>query len=636
MTINRIETNIESVYLDISNQLWSFEIERLIKRISFLEKSKEIKKAYVFDNVSETYIGAESDRIKKISLKKYQKSFWYTIKRKEIKYKNEKIGKLIVIINKQDIFLQLAKWVGFLGIILLLTLSIMRILIKKIIKVFDTQLKEIKEMQQHFYNIINSSPNPILALNHNKKIFAVNNSFKEKFVKDNENIKNLKVYKKIEKHIDEAMDKTKNVYLKEIQITNSYYSINIYPEHNIEEKDKLMIVQMVDITELKKVEKKYLRAQKMETVGLLTGGIAHDFNNILAGLFSYVELLETNIEKKKNIKYVKKIKRILNQTKDLVNQILLFSSENSTKKEVIALNHVIESAFSIAKHSISKNINLNYKKDTEEDLILYAEENILIQILLNLILNARDAIGDKQNGEIKIKTEKVYLNKEQKKDLGVDKTGAYVLLEIIDNGKGIPKEIGNKIFDPFFTTKNKDNKKGTGLGLAIVYERINNLGGAISVSSEVDEGTVFSLYIPLSKNKEKKEEKVKEKRENEGGKYKLLLIDDEEMIVESLKPLLERENFEVDVAFNGQEGLKKVGEKNFDLIILDWVMPKMDGKHFVEEINSKNSRTPILLSSGYIKENVEEIVEKYSFIKDIVFKPFDFDNLIDIIYSTLS
>ena len=635
MTVNRIENNIQGVYLDISQQLWSFEVENVMKKLRFLEKSKDIKRAYVYDNVSETYIGSKNDRIKKINLEKYEKTFWYKIKTKIVKYENENIGKLIVIVDKHRIFFQLGKWVGFLTIILAITLIIMRILIKKIVGVFDTQLNEIKEMQQHFYNIINSSPNPILALDHDKNVFAVNPSFKNTFLSENKNIKNLKIYKKIKKDIDKAMNETESIYLKEVKIDDSFYSINIYPEHNIEEKDKLMIVQMVDITELKKVEKKYLRAQKMETVGLLTGGIAHDFNNILAGLFSYVELIEKNSEKN-NKEYIKKVKKILNQAKDLVNQILLFSSEKSVKKEVITLEKVIKNALSIAKHSIPKSIDLNYKKRNSKELKLFAEENMLIQIILNLILNARDAIEEEQNGFIEIRTDKRYIDSKKKKSYGVKKEGKYALLKVIDNGKGIPQKIVDNIFDPFFTTKNKDNKKGTGLGLAIVYERINNLGGSISVESEKNEGTTFTIYLPLSKKKIGTNTGEKKETIEENKNSKILLIDDEKMIVESLKPLLQKKGFKVEIASDGEAGLNKIKDEKFDLIILDWVMPNMDGKHFVQKMKKDCIEIPVLISSGYIKENIEEIGDQYSFIKNVVFKPFDFENLINIIYSALS
>lgn len=621
-----IDRSLNNITNDINRSLWSYEIDDIKEKINFLEKYDVVKKVFVYEKIEKKYITENSNIYNRDFLKEYKNKFFYSIEKRELKYNGESIGRLIVVVNKYPILLDVFKFILALSIILFFSIWALKSLIRRIKSSFEEQLSKNKKLKTHYYNVIQSSPNPLIILNSDNTIFASNNSFKNEFLNKAGIFFKSEAFKQIKNYLYNIQDIKDDIFLQNVTIYNKNYSVYIYPEHSIEEKSKKVIIQYVDITEIKEIEKKYIRAQKMETVGMLTGGVAHDFNNLLAGLFSYTDIIKKNLEKEddlKNLKYIKEIKNILVQGKELVNQILIFSRETNLEREMVNVNDALNTSIAIAKHSIAKEINIIINNSLNEKVYVYANKNILIQIFLNLLINAGDALEEQEDPFIKIVL-KCNDNK--------------LFFTIKDNGVGIPQQNIDKIFDPFFTTKKGNStKKGTGLGLSIVYEKISSIDGVIDLKSQEGKGTTFKIILPCFKKKKESDSTIGDKSLDKLKNLNLLIVEDEKLIARSLKELLE-DSYGINskIVFNGNEAYNYLKSNEVDLIFLDWIMPEMNGKEFIIEIN-KNEKNPppVLLTSGSFEKNMKDIVKDYSFIKDILYKPYNIETLISKISSNI-
>jgi two-component system cell cycle sensor histidine kinase/response regulator CckA len=383
------------------------------------------------------------------------------------------------------------------------------------------------------------------------------------------------------------------------------------------------VLILCDITERKRAEeeKKNLEArlrqvQKMEAIGTLAGGIAHDFNNMLMGIQGNVSLMLLDLDPAHpHCKRLKSIEKQVQGGARLTSDFLGYARKGKYEVKLIDLNEIVKQTsdtFGRTKKEIT------IRRELAQDLFaIKADQGQIEQVLLNLYINAADAMPD--GGQLILKTMNM-THKHMKSPLYELSPGNYVLLRFTDTGSGIDKEIMERIFEPFFTTK--EMGKGTGLGLASVYGIIKAHGGYIDVESKKGHGTTFSIYLPESE-KEVQEVVVKTPVETIKGTETILLVDDEEVILEVGKDLLEALGYRVLLARDGKEAIEvyKKNQDEIDIVVLDMVMPTMGGGEAYDKMKEINPKVKVLLSSGYsIDSEAAEILKRGC--KSFIQKPF--------------
>jgi PAS domain S-box-containing protein len=348
-----------------------------------------------------------------------------------------------------------------------------------------------------------------------------------------------------------------------------------------------------DISEQKQLESQLLHAQKMEAVGTLAGGIAHDFNNLLTGIQGYASLMFLDM----NITHplYDKLKGIEDQVRsgaELTKQLLGFARGGKYEVTVTDMNEIINKTsamFGRTKKEIT--IHRSYKDNI---WAVEVDRGQIEQVLLNIYVNAWQAMPG--GGDLYLETANVFLDEESARPYGV-KSGRYVRVAVTDTGVGMDEQTRKRIFEPFFTTK--EMGRGTGLGLASVYGIVKGHNGIIDVYSEKGRGATFTIYLPASEKELVKEEKVP--TDIERGEGTILLVDDEEVIIDVGSEILEVLGYKVDVARSGREAIQIYKEKQheIDMVILDMIMPEMDGGETFNALKSIDPAIKVVLSSGY-------------------------------------
>jgi PAS domain S-box-containing protein len=358
-----------------------------------------------------------------------------------------------------------------------------------------------------------------------------------------------------------------------------------------------------DVTEQKNLEQQLFHAQKMESVGLLAGGIAHDFNNLLMAIMSYSKIIELNLEKESPLKeYINEITDVCKKATNLTQNLLAFSRKQIIDLKPIKLNKLITDIKKTLIHIIREDIELKTILYNQEINVL-ADNNAINQVLLNLVNNASDAMPN--GGYLEIKTEIVDLQKDFIKAHGFGKPGKFALIYVSDTGVGMDKSIYEKIFDPFFTTK--DVGKGTGLGLSVSYGIIKQHNGFINVYSEKGVGTTFRIYLPLIYKKLKSKKKEVDDFHLIKGDETILIVEDEKEVRDSLKIILENIGYNIITAIDGEDAINKFKKniKKINLIILDIIIPKLNGKIVYDRIKDISSNTKFIFMSGYTAETIK-------------------------------
>jgi PAS domain S-box-containing protein len=372
--------------------------------------------------------------------------------------------------------------------------------------------------------------------------------------------------------------------------------------------------------EKRTLEQRLQHADKMESIGTLAGGIAHDFNNLLMGIQGYASLSLMNLDPSHpNYERLKRIEEQVQSGADLTKQLLGFARGGRYAVKPTDMNDIIEktsSMFGRTKKEIS--IHRKYGKDLRP---VEVDQGQMDQVFMNLYVNAWQAMPG--GGEIYLETENVLLDDEQASSYAV-KPGKYVKITVTDTGTGMDEKTKVRIFDPFFTTK--EMGRGTGLGLAMVYGIIKGHKGMINVYSEPGHGTTFTIYLPASEK-----ELVQEKTVTGSiarGTETILLVDDEKMVVEVTRELLESLGYRVYAAGSGQEAIAVYMEKRskIDLVILDMVMPGISGGETYNRLKEISPDIRVLLSSGYsINGEAQSIINRGC--NGFIQKPFQLEKL---------
>ncbi len=375
---------------------------------------------------------------------------------------------------------------------------------------------------------------------------------------------------------------------------------------------------VMDISDLKRLQIQIIQSQKMEVVGQLAGGIAHDFNNMLAGIMSAADLLKFRMsDEDRNMKLVDTILNAATRSAELTRELLAFSRKGRAKNNVpVVINDIVTAVIDLLERTIDKQIHLIARLDAENSTVT-GDSTLLQNALLNLGVNARDAMPE--GGTLTYSTLIVTLDDAFcKYNHGSIVPGRYLQISVSDTGVGIPKEIIDRIFEPFFTTK--ETGKGTGLGLAAVYGTVKDHHGSINVYSEPGHGTVFNLFIPLSSAESEAALPIEGLIHGSGG---ILLVDDEEMIRSMGRELLTELGYTVYMAEDGckAEELYSLHKEEITLVVLDMIMPKMNGKETYLKLREINPDVRVLLCSGFHREGTTQELIKFG-AKGFIKKPY--------------
>jgi PAS domain S-box-containing protein len=353
-----------------------------------------------------------------------------------------------------------------------------------------------------------------------------------------------------------------------------------------------------DISEQVKLEEQLQQAQKMEAIGTLAGGIAHDFNNMLAVIIGNAEIALDDIGDEHATGYnIKQILQASERARDLVKQILTFSRKNASQRKRVELGPLVRETANLLRGSLPSSIDIKIAIPAEA-AVIFADPSHVQQVIMNLASNAAHAMRDDGGTLVVRLATRTFADSDTKPDRDMP-PGPYVKLTVKDTGTGIPKKNRAKIFDPFFTTK--EPGQGTGMGLAVVFGIVKSYEGAITVESEVGKGSTFNVFFPAADIGEG--ERPEENLSLPTGKERVLLVDDEPSLVLAASETLGRLGYAVTTAANGVEGLKKFENDpyGFDLVITDYMMPKITGLRLAEKILKVRDDIPLILFTGYIE-----------------------------------
>ena len=375
-----------------------------------------------------------------------------------------------------------------------------------------------------------------------------------------------------------------------------------------------------DITERRKLQAQFVEAQKMEVVGQLAGGVAHDFNNILSIIVGYNSLIEADLEPDSPLlTFTEQIQLSADRATGLTRQLLVFSRKQKVQPVVLDLNDTVKDLEKMLRRLVDENIEIKFVPGKQAGRIK-ADPGYIWQVLMNLVINARDAMPN--GGQLTIATKNVMLDGDYARTHTGVIPGNYVMMSIGDTGTGMTDEVKARLFEAFFTTKPAG--KGTGLGLATCQTIVQQSGGSIDVDSRVGRGTTFKIYFPQVDEPLETDAKSIKAGPMPRGTETLLLVEDEPDVRHLAQRLLEAQGYAVLRATNGQDALRVAREHKGSpicLVVTDVIMPLMGGKVMAEWLKATYPDLKILFTSGY----TDEAMAQHGLIKgeiDFLAKPF--------------
>ncbi len=515
--------------------------------------------------------------------------------------------------------------------------------------------REINLSKQFLRTVIDANPNLIFVKNRNGRFTLVNQAVADLYGTTVENLlgkcdadfnNDLSEVQHFLDHDRLVMDYGQEVFITEEKITDAdgivhWLQTTKRPIKFNKDEDPQVLGVATDISENKKLYEQLVQAQKMEAIGQLAGGIAHDFNNYLTGIAGYTGLLKISTSKPEDIQHATAmIESITHKASQLTDKLLGFARKGKHQNTKIDIHSCIKDTLSLLNRTIEKNIII------EKNLLAFppnivGDPSQMQQLVLNLILNARDAISvhhdNLSQGKISISTSIIEISSDSN-DTSLDlKDGTYMSLSVTDNGCGIAYEHLNKIFEPFFSTK--EPGKGTGMGLAMVYGIVKNHQGTIKVESKPSKGSKFTLFLPSAGlNAGYSMETIHTANlAAVRGAGQILIVDDHQVILDVTSRMLRYLGYDVVTAKDGVEALNYYEEnyEDVDLVILDMVMPNMGAKDCFKELKKINSNVKVILSTGYGRNYAaQEIINEG--ISAFVQKPYHIEKLSQIVSKVLS
>jgi PAS domain S-box-containing protein len=412
-----------------------------------------------------------------------------------------------------------------------------------------------------------------------------------------------------------------------------HFQVRFVPEFDAHKKILSVLGITQDITTLRKTEAQLQHVQKMESIGTLAGGVAHDFNNILTVIVGYTELLRLSLKgDERKLGFVQEISDSVVRGAELTRSLLTFSGKHEPQKKYDDLNQIVANLKKSMSRLLRPDIHLNFEL-CNNLLPLFADRVLIKQVLINMMVNARDALSC--GGEIRISTALTVIDKDVVTGGVTLSPGSYGLVTVTDNGTGMDEETVARIFEPFFTTK--ETGKGTGLGLAIAFGIVSNHYGHISVKSVPGKGSTFGVYLPLQEEVMPQKHSPEQESSGVHGHETVLLVDDEPTVLKMTREILMRYGFTVLTACDGVEALE-VFEAHRDeirMLVTDLIMPRMNGREAIEQIRSRKPDLPVILVSGYSHDLMERTALEANKIVFLA-KPVNFQKLLAAIRSGLT
>lgn len=379
-----------------------------------------------------------------------------------------------------------------------------------------------------------------------------------------------------------------------------------------------------DISERRRAEEHLLRAQRMESIGTLAGGIAHDLNNILSPILMAVEMLELKNRDEDIGKWLDVIRKCSERGANLIKQVLTFARGMEGKRITVQPKYLVKDIIKVIAETLPKSIAVDYKISPDTGAIS-ADPTQIQQVLMNLFVNARDAMPD--GGTLSVAVSNATIDETAARGNPEAEIGDYVVISVSDTGHGMSPHVVSRIFDPFFTTK--EVGKGTGLGLSTTLSIVKSHGGFVNVYSDPGRGSRFSVYFPLDEVADGKETAESAERPPIGNGELILIVDDEEHIRETAAAALESFGYKAITASNGVEGLASFAEnmESVSVVLTDISMPKMDGPSMIKTLKKLSPGIPIIAMSGLMSAEQKAAIESQGVRLNII-KPFTAQSLL--------
>jgi len=393
--------------------------------------------------------------------------------------------------------------------------------------------------------------------------------------------------------------------------------------------DEQVIVYALDMTDYTKLQAQFVQAQKMQAIGQLAGGVAHDFNNVLTAIIGFADLLFLRHKPTDpSFADIMQIKQSANRAAGLVRQLLAYSRQQTLRPQVLEVTTQIDDYNIFLKHLMGDKIRLSVSHGRDVWPIK-ADAVQLEQVILNLAINARDAMPD--GGEIQLRTRNVTEREAATFSYKGMPAADYVLIEVEDQGTGIPQDVLEKMYEPYFSTK--EQGKGTGLGLSMVYGIVKQTGGFIYADTQIGKGTNFLIFFPryvASKEEMEKSSAAEPEKKTKDltGNERILIVEDDEIVRAISVRTLRTTGYEVFEADGGEEALELLDEidNKIDLMISDVMMPGMDGPSLLVEVRKRLPDLKVIFVSGFARTEMRDGLADDRSIEFLP-KPYTFDQI---------
>jgi PAS domain S-box-containing protein len=430
--------------------------------------------------------------------------------------------------------------------------------------------------------------------------------------------------KKLLEQVFEENHEVKGVEQQIVTATGELIDVSVSTSIIYDERRHPILMRAVarDITEKKRLELKVLHAQRIDSIGNLAGGISHDFNNILTSILGSTSIMKRKMKPSNPwFRFVDIIETAAKRGSGLTRQLLTFARKSTVQFRPVLINDIVEETIELFERSIDKTIRVKrYLND--RDCIVNGDDGQIQQAILNILINARDAMPE--GGVITVESQRMSFDHKKAGILTEAHSGDFVAISIADVGIGMDQQTQQRIFEPFFTTK--DQGKGTGLGLSVVYGVVNSHNGFITVQSQFGEGSKFSLHFPLMHEAERLRASIVRQTVRRGNE-RVLVVDDEEHVGEVIGGMLHGLGYKVTVVGGGREAIEAMRKKKrFDAVILDMNMPTMGGKETFVRLKELDPSVSIVVSTGY-SNSVVEGTPLHEAVEAFLQKPYQIEEL---------